>query len=161
MFSLMSIFGGWTTPTLYGNQLQLGVTPAMSARVAKERIARDTSSLTVHPLSTVRDKYYTFEGGDTAVVLYSRGRRIPVVRVHVTPSVNAKGDAILFFGDMYLDADRKQLVRMRGRLVELRKGKQTLTAGSRIPGVSGASFVELAHTTDPPPHQLGHTFADR
>jgi hypothetical protein len=143
MFSMMSIFGGWTTPTLYGNQLQLGVTPAMSARIAEERIARDTSSLTIHPLSTVRENYYTFEGGDTAVVLYSRGRRIPVIRVHVTPGANAKGDAILFFGDMYLDADRKQLVRMRGRLVELKKGRQTLSAGSHIPGVSGASFVEL------------------
>ena len=143
MFSLMSIFGGWTTPTLYGNRLQLGVTPAMSARIAREKIARDTTSLTIHPLSTLRDSYYTFEGGDTAVVLFSRGRRIPVVRVRVTPSARAKGDAILFFGDMYLDADRRQIVRMRGRLVELRNGRQTLSAGSRIPGVGGASFVEV------------------
>ena len=143
MFSMMSIFGGWTTPTLYGNRLQLGVTPAMSARIAREKVARDTTSLTVHPLSTMRNSYYTFEGGDTAVVLYSRGRRIPVVRVRVTPSRNAKGDAILFFGDMYLDADRRQIVRMRGRLVELRNGRQTLKAGSRIPGVGGASFVEV------------------
>jgi hypothetical protein len=143
MFSMMSIFGGWTTPTLYGNRLQLGVTPAMSARIAREKIARDTTSLTIHPLSTLRDSYYTFQGGDTAVVLYSRGRRIPVVRVRVSPSAKAKGDAILFFGDMYLDADRRQIVRMRGRLVELRKGRQTLSAGSRIPGVGGASFVEV------------------
>lgn len=143
MFSMMSIFGGWTTPTLYGNRLQLGVSPAMSARIAREKIARDTTSLTIHPLSTLRDSYYTFEGGDTAVILYSRGRRIPVVRVRITPSAKAKGDAILFFGDMYLDADRKQIVRMRGRLVELRKGRQTLSAGSRIPGVGGASFVEV------------------
>ena len=35
--------------------------------------------------------------------------------------------------------------RMRGRLVELRKGKVTITAGSRIPGISGASFVELVN----------------
>lgn len=143
MFSMMSIFGGWTTPTLYGNRLQLGVTPAMSARIAREKVARDTTSLTIHPLSTLRDSYYTFEGGDTAVVLYSRGRRIPVVRVRVAPSAKAKGDAILFFGDMYLDADRRQIVRMRGRLVELRNGRQTLSAGSRIPGVGGASFVEV------------------
>jgi hypothetical protein len=143
MFSMMSIFGGWTTPTLYGNRLQLGVTPAMSARIAREKVARDTTSLTIHPLSTLRDSYYNFEGGDTAVVLYSRGRRIPVVRVRVTPSAKAKGDAILFFGDMYLDADRRQIVRMRGRLVELRNGRQTLSAGSRIPGVGGASFVEV------------------
>src|SRR6478672_3787901 len=142
-FSLLSIFGGWTTPTLYGNRLQLGVTPAMSARIAREKVARDTTSLTIHPLSTLRDSYYAFEGGDTAVVLYSRGRSIPVVRVRVTPSAKAKGDAILFFGDMYLDADRRQIVRMRGRLVELRNGRQTLSAGSRIPGVGGASFVEV------------------
>src|SRR5215212_3065496 len=30
-FSLMSIFGGWTTPTLYGNRLQLGVTSATAS----------------------------------------------------------------------------------------------------------------------------------
>jgi hypothetical protein len=53
------------------------------------------------------------------------------------------GDALLFFGDMYLDADWKQIVRMRGRLVEVRDGKVTLKSGSRLPGVGGASFVEL------------------
>ena len=46
---------------------------------------------------------------------------------------------------MYLDADWKQIVRMRGRLVEVRNGKVTISAGSRIPGVSGASFVELVN----------------
>jgi hypothetical protein len=139
MFSMMSIFGGWTTPTLYGNRLQLGVTPTPA--VADTRTS--STSLTVHPLSTARDAYYTFEGGDTAVVLYSRGRRIPVVRVRVTPRNEVRGDAVLFFGDMHLDADRKQIVRMRGRMVEVRNGKVTIKAGSRIPGVSGASFVEL------------------
>jgi hypothetical protein len=63
----------------------------------------------------------------------------------VTPRANPPGDAILFMGDMYLDADWKQIVRMRGRLVEVRNGKATITAGSRIPGVSGASFVELVN----------------
>ncbi|HZJ01065.1 MAG TPA: hypothetical protein VFD22_10425, partial [Gemmatimonadaceae bacterium] len=33
-FSLMSIFGGWTTPTLYGNHLQLGVTSPTSTNRA-------------------------------------------------------------------------------------------------------------------------------
>ena len=138
MFSMMSIFGGWTTPTLYGNRLQLGVTPTAEANTRT-----NTTELTVHPLSTSRDAYYTFEGGDTAVVLYSRGRRIPVVRVRVAPRNDARGDAVLFFGDMHLDADRKQIVRLRGRMVEVRNGKVTIKAGSKIPGVSGASFVEL------------------
>ncbi|HUQ20966.1 MAG TPA: hypothetical protein VM099_15210 [Gemmatimonadaceae bacterium] len=141
MFSLMSIFGGWTTPTLYGNHLQLGVTPTESA----DRMPADAprTSLTVHPLATARDSFYTFSSGDTAVVLYSRGRRIPVVRVRVAPRADAKGDAILFYGDMYLDADRKQIVRMRGRMVELKNGRVTLKSGSKIPGVSGASYVEV------------------
>jgi len=138
MFSMMSIFGGWTTPTLYGNRLQLGVTPTAEANTRT-----NTTELTVHPLSTSREAYYTFEGGDTVVVLYSRGRRIPVVRVRVTPRTDTRGDAVLFFGDMYLDADRRQIVRMRGRMVEVRNGRVTIKAGSRIPGVSGASFVEL------------------
>jgi hypothetical protein len=141
MFSLMSVFGGWTTPTLYGNELKLGVTPAENA----ERIpgSEKGTTLTVHPLASSRDSFYTFAGGDTAVVLFSRGRRIPVVHIHVEPRRDAKGDAILFFGDLYLDADRKQIVRMRGRMVELRNGHVTLKSGSRVPGVSGASFVEV------------------
>jgi hypothetical protein len=142
VFSLMSIFGGWTTPTLYGNRLQLGVT---SATDGNNWPPSSTSGMAIHPLSASRDTYYTFEGGDTAVILYSRGGRIPVVRVRVTPKANAPGDAILFFGDMHLDADRKQIVRLRGRMVEIKGGKQTIKAGSRIPGVSGASFVELVN----------------
>jgi hypothetical protein len=143
MFSLMSIFGGWTTPTLYGNHLQLGVT---SASAANRAINPSSASLAIHPLSFNRDTYYMYEGGDTAVTLFSTsGRRIPLARVRVTPRPDAPGDAILFYGDMYLDADRKQIVRMRGRIVELKNGKVTLKSGSRIPGVSGASFVELVN----------------
>ncbi len=142
-FSLLSIFGGWTTPTLYGNRLRLGVTSASSTNRAMNPSSADFA---IHPLATNRTLYYRYEGGDTAVTLFSAtGRRIPLVRVRVSPVENAPGDAILFFGDMYLDADRKQIVRMRGRMVELRDGKVTIRSGSRLPGVSGASFVELVN----------------
>jgi hypothetical protein len=142
-FSLMSIFGGWTTPTLYGNSLQLGVTsPTSTNRAINPRSA----SLAIHPLAANRDTYYMYEGGDTAVTLFSTsGRRIPLARIRVTPRPDVPGDAILFYGDMYLDADRMQIVRMRGRIVEVKDGKVTLRSGSRIPGVSGASFVELVN----------------
>ncbi len=139
-FSLMSLFGGWTVPTLYGNNLQLGLTGVSSDGRAQ---ARQTNG--IHPLSPSRNSYYEFSGGDTAVTLYSNGRRIPIVRVRVSPRAGAPGDAILFLGDMYLDADWKQIVRMRGRLVELKNGAVTIKAGSRLPGVSGASFVELVN----------------
>ncbi|MEO5580405.1 MAG: hypothetical protein ABIR58_07070, partial [Gemmatimonadaceae bacterium] len=141
-FSLMSIFGGWTTPTLYGNRLRLGVIPAGTSSNLPRT---NTAGLAIHPLSANRDTYYTFTGGDTAVVLYSQGRRIPVVNVRVAPRPNVPGDAILFYGDMQLDADRRQIVRMRGRMVEVKRGRQTISSGSRIPGVSGASFVELVN----------------
>jgi hypothetical protein len=142
-FSLMSIFGGWTTPTLYGNHLQLGVT---SATASNRAINPRNASLAIHPLGASRNAYYMYTGGDTAVTLYSTsGRRIPLARIRVTPRADAIGDAILFFGDMYLDADRKQIVRMRGRIVELKDGKVTLKSGSRLPGVSGATFVELVN----------------
>ena len=140
MFSMMSIFGGWTTPTLYGNQLRLGVTPTDAVDIPQSSPA---TGLTIHPLSAARASYYTFQGGDTAVVLYSRGRRIPVVHIRVTPRRTVQGDAILFLGDLFLDADRKQIVRMRGRMVEFRHGRQTLSSGSHLPGVGGASFIEL------------------
>ncbi len=141
-FSLMSFFGGWTVPTLYGNRLQLGVTSASDPNKVINAARR---TLAIHPLAANRDQYYLYEGGDTAVTLYSNARRIPIARVRVRPRPDAPGDAILFLGEMYLDADWKQIVRMRGRLVELRKGKVTITAGSRIPGISGASFVELVN----------------
>jgi hypothetical protein len=141
-FSLMSFFGGWTIPTLYGNRLQLGVTPTTDPN---KPVAGLRQSLAVHPLAFSRDTYYVFTGGDTAVTLFSNGRRIPIVHVRVTPRDNPPGDAILFLGDMYIDADWKQITRMRGRLVEVRNGKATIKAGSRVPGVSGASFVELVN----------------
>jgi hypothetical protein len=140
-FSLMSIFGGWTVPTLYGNTLQLGVLPATSMNVPRQPTSR--MSISIHPLSTNRDRYYTFAGGDTVAVLTTRDRRISVVRVTVAPRPAIQGDAILFDGEMHLDADRRQIVRMRGRMVEYRAGRQNISAGSRIPGASGASFVEL------------------
>jgi len=67
-FSLMSIFGGWTTPTLYGNHLQLGVTSATSTNRA---INPRNASLAIHPLAVNRDTYYMYAGGDTAVTLFS------------------------------------------------------------------------------------------
>ncbi|HEY3744864.1 MAG TPA: hypothetical protein VGL17_01395 [Gemmatimonadaceae bacterium] len=139
-FSLMSFFGGWTIPTLYGNRLQLGVT---SASDPNKTVSGTSQSIAVHPLAANRDTYYTFEGGDTTVTLFSNGRQIPIVHVRVTPRNSPPGDAVLFYGDMYLDSDWKQIVRMRGRLVEVRDGKVTLKSGSRLPGVGGASFVEL------------------
>lgn len=141
-FSLMSMFGGWTTPTLYGNRLQLGVT---SKATAKAPEGARTASLTMHPLAETRDSYYTFAGGDTVVTLYSRGRRIPVAVVRITPRADVAGNAVLFAGDLHIDAERKQLVAMRGRMVEIRGGKAMTSAEGRILGTSATTFTELTN----------------
>src|SRR5207237_4264962 len=73
-FSLMSFFGGWTIPTLYGNRLQLGVT---SASDPNKPVSAARGSLTIHPLAANRDQDYLYEGGDHAATLVSNGRRIP------------------------------------------------------------------------------------
>lgn len=142
-FSMMSFFGGWTIPTLYGNRLQLGV---ISASDPNKPITMVRQSLAIHPLSPSRDTYYSFAGGDTVVTLLSPARRIPIVHIRVAPKANPPGNAILFLGDIYLDAGWKQITRMRGRLVEVKNGKVTLKSGSRLPGVGGASFVELVNS---------------
>ena len=142
-FSLMSLFGGWTTPTLYGNRLRLGVSSASAPSRRPGR--RGDAGLAVHPLADSRDLFYRFEGGDTVATLSTRTRRIPIVRLQVSPRPDAQGDAVLFVGDVDLDGERRQVVRMRGRMVELKRGRQTISAGSRLPGVSGASFVELVN----------------
>ena len=43
------------------------------------------------------------------------------------------------------DVESVAIVRMRGRIVEVKDGKVTLKSGSKIPGVSGATFVELVN----------------
>ena len=139
-FSLLSIFGGWTTPTLYGNSLQLGVSPVAS-RQPRTRGVR----LAIHPLANNRRWYYEFAGGDTVAVVQARERRIPVVSLRVEPRDSVPGSAILFLGEMHLDADRRQIVRMRGRMVEYSGGRPTISAGSRVPGASGASYVEMVN----------------
>src|SRR5438046_7591425 len=72
-FSLMSFFGGWTIPTLYGNRLQLGVT---SASDPNKPVTATRQSPAVHPLAPNREYYNTYAGGDTADTLLSTRRRI-------------------------------------------------------------------------------------
>ena len=139
-FSVLSIFGGWTTPVLYGNSLRLGV----SSSAARRPTGRGPR-LAIHPLAINRRQYYDFAGGDTVAVLQTPGRRIPVVSLQVTPKDTIAGNAILLLGEIHLDADRKQIVRMRGRMVEYSGGHPTITAGSRLPGTSGASYVEMVN----------------
>ena len=111
-YSALSIVRAWTVPSLYGNRLALG------AYFNQSRNRRDTL-VAVHPFAADRDRFYTFAGGDTVTTLRVGERRIPIVRIHVRPHFQGTTRLAAFDGEIDLDAERAQIVRMRGQFVTL------------------------------------------
>lgn len=104
----------WIVPTLYGDRLQLLFASSDSAKARKKPARR---ALAIHPLAADRDSVYRFSGGDTIVVMHLAGRSIPVVRIRVMPRLDVATRLLVFRGDLYLDAYRNQIVRMRGEIL--------------------------------------------
>jgi len=119
----------YTVPTLYGSRLVLGMndgitytrrdSSAYSKRVQNDRKAGRDSLRAIHPLAVDREKFYEYTGGDTVATLYSNGRAIRIVRVHVVPVRRPTSNFIAYNGELDFDADRHQLIRMRGRLQQV------------------------------------------
>src|SRR5256714_8332660 len=144
----------WTVPTLYGNRLLIGFNEGLAwqrdtAEVRKraERAAKARRDTTrepyriVHPLAIDRDRYYRFRGGDTVPALYHSGRTIKIVRVDVEPVRGPRSNFQGFRGELDFDAERHQLVRMRGRLVEITTRKDPLIV--RATGAVAIAFIEF------------------
>ena len=110
-YSTLSFIRAWTVPTLYGNRLALGA-------YFKSSNTRDTL-IAVHPFAEDRERYYRFSGGDTVTTLRAGQRSIPVVRLHVTPAIRDTTRFAAFDGEIDLDGDRAQIIRMRGQFVVL------------------------------------------
>ena len=143
--SALSFVNGWTIPSLYGDRLQLGVQlgPPPDPKTPARRGGGGSWITAVHPFSYDRDRYYRFSGGDTVVVMQSAARSIPLVRVHVTPRLGDASRLAAFEGEIDLDVNRGQIVRMRGQFVILSKrGRPTL---SPVPGLTGVVFVEFVN----------------
>jgi hypothetical protein len=102
----------WVLPTLFGDRLRLLIGSA-----ALEGGGGRTGTVAIHPLAADRDAVYQFTGGDTAAVLAAGNRRITLVRVHVTPRDDPPTRLLVFRGDLFLDADRRQIVHLRGELL--------------------------------------------
>lgn len=116
--SMLTLFQtGWLNPVLYGNRLRVRPRETSgngrSRPGARTRDGADTLPA-VHPLATDRDRYYTYSGGDTVVVMRAGDRTIPIAHVRVRPRLDVKGQVVLFDGEMDLDASRGTLVRLRG-----------------------------------------------
>jgi hypothetical protein len=109
-YSALSIVRAWTVPSLYGERLSLG------AYFRGTRPSSDTV-VSVHPLAADRARFYRFEGGDTIAVLRVGARRIPIIRIRVHPNIRESTPLAVLDGEIDLDADRLQIIRMRGQFV--------------------------------------------
>jgi hypothetical protein len=96
----------------------------------------------IHPLARQRESVYRFEGGDTVAVLQLPERTLRVVRVRVTPRRPPDRSVLLFDGDIDLDADRHQIVRIRGHLVAFRPD-QGLAGRILSRALNGVAYLEL------------------
>ncbi|MFS8638069.1 MAG: hypothetical protein FWJ74_08270 [Gemmatimonadota bacterium] len=154
--------GALVAPILYGESLQLFATDTTwqadspeAAKAAGEAPPRDATPgdekrgrkrrpvyESIHPFSEARETYYRFEGGDTVAVLHLPDRTVRVVRLRVTPRRWPTGPALLFSGDIDLDAERFHIVRMRGELatVNSEAGRALRLLGRLARGVA---YIEL------------------
>lgn len=143
--SLAVMNKAWAIPTLYGNRLSLffGQDPATGKLRENGEPGSNRSLLAVHPLATSRDRAYQFSGGDTVAVIKSGQRAVTVVRVLVEPRYEQlEWPVVVFRGEINLDAEMGEIVRMRGQFVTLaRHGPQRQRA--LVVPVSVKAYVDL------------------
>jgi hypothetical protein len=139
-YSTLTLVRGWTVPSLYGERLSLG------AYFNRRSRNRGDTLVAVHPFARDRDAYYQFSGGDTITVLRAGARQIPIVRIHVHPHFRSATRLSAFDGEIDLDGDRKQIVRMRGQLVTI-GGQMPLAARltQAAIGVTAAAYIEFVN----------------
>ncbi|RPI48166.1 MAG: hypothetical protein EHM55_26020, partial [Acidobacteria bacterium] len=146
--SALAVFNrAWAIPTLYGNRLSLFF--GQDATTGKLRESGDPASsskqatLAVHPFAALRDRVYDFRGGDTVAVIQTGERAVTVVRVLVEPkSEQPEWPVVVFRGEINLDAELGEIVRMRGQFVTLgHRGPQRQRA--LVLPVSVKAYVDL------------------
>ena len=164
----------WTAPVLYGNRfsvffggpvrldttardttarnpagVRVAEPPSESRDSAGGRVVTDSSRRTaVHPFASDAPTFYRFTGGDTAATLMIASRLVTVVRVAVEPRPDAPADALLFGGEVFVDAERAEIIRMRGRLYSEQGGGgrkpplalRLMLAASRLRGIAYIDF---------------------
>jgi hypothetical protein len=140
-YSTLSIIRGWTVPTLYGERLSLGT------YFTRGRARGQSDTLTaVHPFAEDRDRYYQFSGGDTVAVLHAGPRNIPLVRVRVRPHFTSATPLAAFDGEIDLDGDRMQIVRMRGQFVVVGARETASERLLRVTlGVTAVAYIEFVN----------------
>ena len=155
-YSALSIARSWTVPFLYGDRLALGVDVGQDGVRAKPKAVADSTRRSsrgdtlraIHPLATDRASYYRYSGGDTVAVLHSRTRAIPIARVRVSPRLDSvpEGEQISAFdGEIDFDAERHEVVRMRGQFVASAARRGSRFSPRRLPGIVAVAYVEFVN----------------
>ena len=135
----------WTIPTLYGNRLSLffGQDPTTGKLREYGEPGSSRSVLAVHPFAPGRDRVYDFSGGDTVAVIKTGERAVTVVRVLVDPKPEqAEWPVVVFRGEINLDAEMGEIVRMRGQFITLGRSGQQRQRALVVP-VSIKAYVDL------------------
>jgi hypothetical protein len=135
----------WAIPTLYGNRLALffGQDPATGRLRENGDVPAARSVLAVHPLAPARDQTYEFSGGDTVAVIRTGERAVTVVRILVEPRYEQlEWPVVVFRGEINLDAEMGQIVRMRGQFVTLSQNGLQRQRALGIP-VSVKAYIDL------------------
>ncbi len=136
-YSTLSIIRAWTVPTLYGERLSLG------AYFTRTNLG-DTL-IAVHPFAADRDRYYRFSGGDTVASLHAGNRTIQIVRVRVHPAFQSRTPLGAFDGEIDLDAERGQIIRMRGQFMRLGPAASKREALSKWSGMVAVAYIEFVN----------------
>jgi len=150
-YSALTFTRMYTTPMLYGNRLAIGMNDGVprskaDSNARRKRLKADSAAgrdpfRAVHPLADDRDRYYRFTGGDTVASIFAGGRTIHVVRVMAQPLEKPSLNYVGFEGELDFDADRFQLVRMRGRFAEFTSRKNPLLI--RSGGGVAMAYIEF------------------
>jgi hypothetical protein len=122
MSALAVLRKAWAIPMLYGNEFGVIFGGESKSRSSNKSAAAASTgnAVAVHPFGPDGQQVYDFDGGDTVAVIETQQRRIPVVRVRVEPRREQTiWPVVAFRGEIDLDADRGEIIRMRGQFVTL------------------------------------------
>lgn len=147
--SMAGLARNWTIPMLYGQRLLLGLdfNPPPEERQTRVGQRRDTLRA-VHPFALDREAFYRFSGGDTVGFVTTRTRRVPVVRIFARPNLSIDANFAAFDGEIDIDGDRHEIIRMRGRFVvseRMRRFRGISGALLRASGSMAVAYVEFAN----------------
>lgn len=113
-YSTLSFFRhSLVVPVLYGDRWWLFFAADSLGKGERKR----PPSAAVSPFGRDGASSYTYSGGDTVATLIIGTRRVPLARIVVTPRADLPRGRLVIAGEVVIDAERGDIVRIRGRVV--------------------------------------------